>query len=234
VQGHDFGIVKSRPFPEPCDNRVRAGNVRHHQAILTSAELVNRSAFSASHSLGSAGTNPVYDRVFCKYPFVSQGVEALCGATRRLIDQDEHINEYVPCFSLQCSFYSAASTASQSAGQCTDAEASEAEDRLDHLIDWDHVYDAFKPFGHCDDGALAEGFSAAVAQLLTTKWETAERLSRLAAKDRKFARFVLLHVDDLMSPDEARLIVTNSRTKCPPRARALCRELAARVARMPR
>jgi len=117
----------------------------------------------------------------------------------------------------------------QSDRQCTDAQASEAENILDHLSDWDHVHNAFKRFGHCDDGALADGFSAAVAELLTTQWETVERLSRVVERDRKFERFVLRHVDELMSPAEARVIVTNSRTKCPARARALCRQLATKA-----
>jgi hypothetical protein len=124
--------------------------------------------------------------------------------------------------------------AAQSVRQCTDAEASQAENALDHLSDWDHVYNAFKRFGDCDDGAVADGFSAAVADLLTTKWETVERLSRVVEKDSKFARFVLRHVDELMSPAEARVIVMNSRTKCPPHARALCRELAMKAAQPPR
>ena len=109
--------------------------------------------------------------------------------------------------------------------ECTDAEAIEAEKSLDQLVDWTHVRNAFLRFGHCDDGAIGEGWSAAVVRLLTTKWETTAQLARLTATDKKFFDFVVGHVDELMSPDESHLIIANAHTKCPRSARRLCRAI---------
>jgi hypothetical protein len=52
--------------------------------------------------------------------------------------------------------------------RCTASEARQADEGLNHLTNWRQLYNAFKRFGHCDDGAIAEGWSAAVVNLLTT------------------------------------------------------------------
>jgi hypothetical protein len=104
---------------------------------------------------------------------------------------------------------------------------------VDQLTDWNGLYDEFKRYGHCDDGALDEGWSDVVVRLLTQDWKTVSVLSRLAAADTKFSDFVLQHVDELMSPDEARTIVVNARTKCPRNADKLCHALAEKADRTP-
>jgi hypothetical protein len=117
------------------------------------------------------------------------------------------------------------SVSAQSSRKCTDEEAAQADKNLDQLIDWVRVYREFKRFGHCDDGALSEGWSDAIVKLLTKRWDTFPRLARLTATDKRFEAFVLRHVDELMSPDEALLIIKNSKTRCPSAARRLCRKL---------
>jgi hypothetical protein len=109
----------------------------------------------------------------------------------------------------------------------------EALHAVDQLTDWNGLYDEFKHYAHCDDGALDEGWSDVVVRLLTQDWKTVSVLSRLANTDTKFSDFVLLHVDELMSPDQARTIVANARTKCPRNAEKLCRALAEKADRPP-
>jgi hypothetical protein len=119
----------------------------------------------------------------------------------------------------------------QSSRKCTNEEAAQADKNLDQLVDWVRVYSDFKRFGQCDDGALSEGWSDAIVKLLTKRWKTLPRLARMTATDKKFEAFVLRHVDELMSPDEARLIIRNSETRCPSAARRLCRKLEAKARR---
>jgi hypothetical protein len=104
---------------------------------------------------------------------------------------------------------------------------------VDQLTDWNGVYDEFKRYAHCDDGALDEGWSDVVVRLLTKDWKSVSVLARLANADTKFSDFVLRHVDELMSPDEARTIVVNARTKCPRNAEKICRALAEKADRSP-
>jgi len=49
--------------------------------------------------------------------------------------------------------------------------------------------------------------------------------SRNVAKDRDFETFVLNHVDELISSEEARQIVVNAKTACPRNTQELCRKL---------
>jgi hypothetical protein len=109
----------------------------------------------------------------------------------------------------------------------------EALKAVDELTDWTGLYDEFKRYAHCDDGALDEGWSDVVVRLLTHDWKSVSVLARLANADAKFSDFVLLHVDELMSPEEARTIMVNARTKCPRTADKLCRALAEKADRSP-
>ena len=101
---------------------------------------------------------------------------------------------------------------------------------VDQITDWNDLYEQFKQYTHCDDGALAEGWSDVVVRLLTKDWKTVSTLSRLTNADAKLSDFVLFHVNELMSPDEAHTIVANARTKCPKDARRICDALADKAA----
>jgi hypothetical protein len=143
-------------------------------------------------------------------------------------------------FCLRCLAFSLLSTAvlvitaearvKQSLRECNAADAIAAQEESDALPNWEQLHRSFKRFGHCDDGAIGEGWSDTVVRLLTKEWSTLLALVQIVAKDREFERFVLKHVDELMSPDQARQIVANARTKCPRNARRLCRELELRAA----
>ena len=122
-----------------------------------------------------------------------------------------------------------AHVAAQPGTECTQAQAEAAEKALDRLSDWSEVYQAFKKFRQCDDGAIAEGWSAATVRLLTDRWNTVRMLARLTSRDKAFRLFVLRHVDELMSPEQARQILANARTKCPATARNICRALEAKA-----
>src|SRR5438128_12601239 len=72
-----------------------------------------------------------------------------------------------------------ARAATQPGAECTQAQADAAEKGLDRLSDWSEVYQAFKEFRQCDDGTIAEGWSAAIVRLLTDRWDTVRMLARL-------------------------------------------------------
>jgi len=43
--------------------------------------------------------------------------------------------------------------------------------------------------------------------------------------DPEFGDFVISHVDELMSPDQAKMIIANARDRCPADLKSLCRRL---------
>lgn len=105
---------------------------------------------------------------------------------------------------------------------CTEKDAKDALNLPDNYRDWNAAYRAFQRFGQCDDGAIAEGFSEAIAQLLARDWKHVDDLIRLATNDKKFKQFVLQHIDETLSDDELRTIAENARLHCPSRERPFC------------
>jgi hypothetical protein len=101
------------------------------------------------------------------------------------------------------------------------------------LRNWAEVYKAFKQFGQCDQAAIAEGYSDSIARLLSRQWDTVDLLNRLTLHDRSFEQFVLRHVDELMTPDQAAAIRKNAESQCPSDAKRLCKSIVARIEALP-
>jgi hypothetical protein len=108
---------------------------------------------------------------------------------------------------------------------CTEAEVREAQKEADQLRDWDSVYRSFKRFAHCDEGGIAEEYSDSVGRLLARDWKHLNSFVRLSA-DQDFEQFVIRHVDETMSEDEAALVINNARLHCPLGAKRLCKSIA--------
>lgn len=117
------------------------------------------------------------------------------------------------------------------ASRCTRQDADKAEYQAESLKSWVAVYRAFKRYGQCDDGAIAEGYSASVATLLADYWPAVRELSDLAKKDPMFQRFVFWHVDETMDMQQGNTILANARDRCPSGMEKLCKHLEAAVER---
>lgn len=118
---------------------------------------------------------------------------------------------------------------SESKKQCTVQEAIRAEEQASSLKSWDGVYEAYKNFSHCDDGAISEGYSDSISRLLAEGWNSSNRLNQLTSRDGNFERFVLRHIDELMSPGQAAKIRENVDIKCPLHAESLCQAISLRI-----
>jgi hypothetical protein len=108
---------------------------------------------------------------------------------------------------------------------CTETEISQAQKEADQLRDWDSVYRSFKRFAQCDEGAIAEEYSDSVGRLLARDWGHLDAFVRLTS-DQSFEQFVIRHIDETMSEDEAALVINNARQHCPPGAKRLCKSIA--------
>lgn len=112
-----------------------------------------------------------------------------------------------------------------SASRCSDRDAMEAEEGAGSLKDWRAVYRAFKRYGKCDDGGIAEGYSDAVVQLLAFHWSSIGELSRLEQKDPIFGRFVISHIDETADGDQEKAIEAFARGHCPAGLEKLCKRI---------
>jgi hypothetical protein len=105
---------------------------------------------------------------------------------------------------------------------CTTAEEKQALDQADRLKDWGAVYRSFTHFAHCDDGAIAEGYSDTVGRLLARDWKHLGDLAKFVATDKKFESFVLRHIDETLPIDELKTIASNAEKSCPADQTTLC------------
>jgi hypothetical protein len=104
---------------------------------------------------------------------------------------------------------------------CSEHDAMEAEDTVTNLRNWEDVYRSFKQFGHCDNGTIADGYSASVVRLLSDHWDQLGDLNKLSS-DRKFLAFVIKHIDATVDEHELRNVIINSEKNCPKSAKMLC------------
>ena len=108
------------------------------------------------------------------------------------------------------------------AKECTREEAMAAEDIAARLPDWKQIYGAFERFAHCDDGAIAEGFTESVVHLLATHWETLPQVASFENKNAAFRNFVLRHINDTADTSELKRVARLARTQCPRGHGMLC------------
>ncbi len=108
---------------------------------------------------------------------------------------------------------------------CTKAEAMAAEESVGRLSSWIKIYNSFKRFGHCDDGAIAEGYSDSIVRTLANRWRQLNRLSKFASSDRAFHDFVLAHIDATTDEYDLRKVLANASKRCPHQTRTLCIEI---------
>jgi hypothetical protein len=112
-----------------------------------------------------------------------------------------------------------------SPARCPQRLAREAIDKVSDVNSWDGVFRSFKKYKRCDDGAVAEGFSASIANLLADQWEDVGEFSALSRRDRGFNRFVISHVDETMNLDQAVKIKRNVKYKCPAKVIKVCHQI---------
>ena len=108
---------------------------------------------------------------------------------------------------------------------CPSEMAMRAESEASTLATWQAVFESYKKFKQCDDGAIAEGYSSSIAILLADHWGDIDQLTRLSNLNTAFRKFVVRHVDETMSFDQATKIKKNIAQRCPSDAKKLCDEI---------
>jgi hypothetical protein len=79
---------------------------------------------------------------------------------------------------------------------------------------WTSLLKHQKVFGRCDDGALGEDYSDAVATLFAHRWDQFGVLFALTKRQPAFERWVIRHIDATGSEDDLKTILLNTAT-CP-------------------
>jgi hypothetical protein len=113
--------------------------------------------------------------------------------------------------------------------RCTPEEASQAEGEAVGLVTWTAVRDSFRRFGHCDDGAIAEGYSHAVVGMLADRWSQLRVLEKLLPADPAFRGFVLHHIDATAEQGAFNRLVANAAVRCPAQSVSTCQAILNRA-----
>lgn len=108
---------------------------------------------------------------------------------------------------------------------CSSKQARAAETVVGTAHSWKELYKQYQQFEHCDDGAIAEGFSESVSMLLDEKWKEINTLSRIAKRNAQFRTFILRHIDETVPSDRLSRINSNATNRCPRNIRSLCVEI---------
>jgi len=90
-----------------------------------------------------------------------------------------------------------------SAKECTTIEAFAAESVTGYIDSWREVYNAFKEFGHCDDGAIAEGFDEVISKLWAENWNSLPEMVKYMKKDNDFKKIVEKRIGSKVIPFES-------------------------------
>lgn len=108
---------------------------------------------------------------------------------------------------------------------CTEQDAKEAESEVSTVKSWPEAHRQFLRYAQCDDGAIAEGFSNSLSQLLAKHWRHVAQLARFTRSDPAFYKFVIRHIDETLPEDRLMLIANNARSRCPRGLKKICRDL---------
>jgi hypothetical protein len=112
---------------------------------------------------------------------------------------------------------------------CSLPEQRAALEGVDRLHTWGDLQQAYKRFGHCDDGAIAEGYSEMVVETLANRWHTLPQLSTLTTADPEFDGFVIRHIDETARWTSVQTAAQHAKSRCPKAAEALCSQIIRRA-----
>src|SRR5256885_1725603 len=113
---------------------------------------------------------------------------------------------------------------------CSRKDAIQAESEASALRNWQQTFESYQRYRKCDDAAISEGYSSAVASLLATHWEQTADLLILFRAHPAFERFVLRHLDDTMTREQDAQIQRNIATACPRDGARFCAAVRKRFA----
>lgn len=112
------------------------------------------------------------------------------------------------------------------AKECTKNEAVAAETVIDYLDSWKEIYNAFKSFGHCDDGAIAEGFDDVISIQWSEHWDNINDMIKFVQENMNFKAFVYKRIGSETIPyDRWEKIVAQAKASCPTEAFEFCRKI---------
>ena len=117
---------------------------------------------------------------------------------------------------------------------CSREQAMQALATASVLNTWPEVLASFRKFGHCDNGAISEGYSVSVVAMLADRWNQVAELDKALSTEPTFRAFVLRHIDETAGRDEFNRLVANAAVRCPPQSVPTCEAVLTRARELQR
>lgn len=112
------------------------------------------------------------------------------------------------------------------AKECTQMEAYAAESVTDYLDSWKNVNRAFRDFGHCDDGGIAEGFDEAISLLWANQWQKLPEMLKYTKENKDFKKFIYKRIwSETIPAVRWQKILNKAKIKCPSDGNEFCAEI---------
>ncbi len=107
------------------------------------------------------------------------------------------------------------------AAECTKQEAIKAETTAAYVKSWEKLEEHYSKYRHCDDGAIAEGYSESVSFLMENQWP--EFLSYKMGKP--FFHFVQKHVDETWDINRYKKVALLASSNCNKSKKPICMDI---------
>ena len=105
-----------------------------------------------------------------------------------------------------------------------------AENPIGSVNTWREFYAYFKTYYGCDNGAIAEGISDKVEQLMTHDWASLSSVTAKLRSDKAFRTLLLNHIDETWSSEDIEIARQNAASHCPQGLDAFCKTVVSTVA----
>ena len=88
------------------------------------------------------------------------------------------------------------------------------------------MHTAYRAYGHCDDGAIAEDFDKAISLLRDKYWELIPKMLKETASDSGFKQFVYKRIGSETIPMERwHAILNHAKSRRPLNAGLFCKQV---------
>jgi predicted protein tyrosine phosphatase len=112
------------------------------------------------------------------------------------------------------------------AKECTQMDAYAAETVADYLDSWKNVSRAFRAFGHCDDGGIAEGFDEAISLLWANQWQNMPEMLKYTEESKGFRAFIYKRIwSETVPAGRWKKILKKAQNECPKSGKEFCAEI---------
>ena len=105
-----------------------------------------------------------------------------------------------------------------------------AENHIGPVKTWRDLYAYSKTYSGCDNGAIAEGISDKVEQLMTHDWASISSVTAKLRSDKAFRTLLLNHIDETWSNEDIETARQNAASHCPQGLNDFCKAVVSAVA----